>query len=52
MKNFVIKTSEVTYKFYRVKANSLKDAEQIIFSSKDKINTLKTAQVIDSIHED
>ena len=52
MKNFIIKTSEVTYKFYRVEANNIKEAEQIVFSSKDKINTLKTAQVIDSIHEE
>ena len=51
MKNYLIKTSEITYKFYRVEANSIKEAEEKIFSSKDKINTLKTAQVIDSINE-
>ena len=52
MKNFIIKTSEITYKFYRVKADNIKEAEQTVFSLKDKINTLKTAQMIDSINEE
>ena len=52
MKTYLIKTSEITYKFYRVKSDTLQDAEKKVFTSKDRINTLKTVQVIDSINED
>ena len=50
-KKFLIKTSETIHKFYEVTADNLKAAEQITFDKRNKINTIKSVQIIESIKE-
>ena len=50
-KKFLIKTSETIYKFYEVTADTLEDAQKITFDKRNKINTIKSVQIIDTIKE-
>ena len=42
MKTYEIRTSKITYDFYEVKANSLKEAEERALCRDDKVSTLIT----------
>ena len=47
MNTYEIRTSRITYDFYQIKANSLKEAEQLAFWRDDKVNTLTTVATPD-----
>jgi hypothetical protein len=51
MKTYEIRTSKITYDFYEVKANNLKEAEERTLCRDDKVNTLTTAATPDYCKE-
>ena len=51
MKTYEIRTSKITYDFYEVKANSLKEAEERALCPNDKVNTLTTVATPDYCKE-
>jgi len=48
---YEIRTSRITYDFYQVKANSLKEAEERALCRDDKVNTLTTVATPDYCKE-
>jgi len=51
MNTYEIRTSRITYDFYQIKANSLKEAEQLALCRDDKVNTLTTVATPDYCKE-
>ena len=51
MKMYEIRTSKITYDFYEVKANILKEAEERALCRNDKVNTLTTVATPDYCKE-
>ena len=51
MNTYEIRTSRITYDFYEIKANSLKEAEQRGLCRNDKVNTLTTVATPDYCKE-
>ena len=51
MNTYEIRTSRITYDFYQVKANSLKEAEERALWRNDKVNTLTTVSTVDYCKE-
>ena len=51
MNTYEIRTSRITYDFYQVKANSLKEAEELALCRNDKVNTLTTVSTVDYCKE-
>ena len=51
MNTYEIRTSRITYDFYQIKANSLKEAEQLALCRHDKVNTLTTVATPDYCKE-
>ena len=51
MNTYEIRTSRITYDFYEIKANSLKEAEQRALCRNDKVNTLTTVATPDYCRE-
>ncbi len=51
MKTYEIRTSKITYDFYEVKANSLKEAEERALCRNDKVSTLITVATPDYCKE-
>ena len=50
-KTYEIRTSKTIYNFYQVKANTLKEAEQLALSRNNKVNTLTTISTPDYCKE-
>jgi len=48
---YEIRASRITYDFYEIKANSLKEAEQRALCRTDKVNTLTTVSTVDYCKE-
>ena len=51
MNTYEIRPSRITYDFYEIKANSLKEAEQRALCRNDKVNTLTTVSTVDYCKE-
>ena len=51
MKTYEIRTSQTTYDFYQIEANSLQEAESLALSRNDKVNTFKTVATPDYCKE-
>ena len=51
MNTYEIRASRITYDFYEIKANSLKEAEQRALCHTDKVNTLTTVSTVDYCKE-